>query len=112
MIYGCIWVNATGQPYIPSYHRVMAHNGFTTQDGRTSVDDDMVLNNGMTLGIGHVLFHIQGSQGDSLVQLDMFTDPTGFSNHDTRTMVNMQVLINKCSRMDVNARFGMCMFRQ
>ena len=61
MIYGGIRVNATGQPDIPAYHRVMAYNGFTTQDGRTSVDDDMVLNNGMTLGIGHVLFHTQGT---------------------------------------------------
>ena len=50
------------------------------------------------------------AERDALVNLDILADHCGFANHDACAMIDKEVFADGCTRMNVDARFGMGIF--
>src|SRR5690606_38247989 len=91
---------------------MMAYLCFTAQDSRTGIDNHMILNNRMSLLAREYFIHTQCPQGHPLVKLNMITDDACLTDHQSGTMVYIQILTDLCSRMYINSCFRMHIFRQ
>lgn len=111
MVYRGIRRNGAGEPNISANGGVMSDNRFSPQDGGSGIDDHVILNNRMPLRIGHVLFYAQRAKSDSLIKFYMFPYPARLPDHDSRSVVDMEVFIDKSTRVDIDARLGVRIFR-
>ena len=64
-------LNGASQAYIAVAEGVVPYDSISPEDGASRIQDHMVLDRRMALGIGQVLFHEQGAKCDSLVDFDM-----------------------------------------
>src|SRR5690349_16060585 len=87
----------------------MANDGITAKYCSTRVDDNIVFNSWMALTLSIFFIHAQSTKCNALVDLDMVSKHTGLTNHDTRSMIDAEVVSDFCCRMYVNPGSSMSM---
>ena len=98
-----------GDPDVATDDGVVA-NGDATKDGGIGIDGDIVFDNRVARYVEHVavlvVLEALGTQGDTLIDGDVFANDAGFANDDTRAVVDGEIFANLGTRMDVDTRFG------
>ena len=107
--------------HIVSYPHIGTDNGSfshgnASENGCIGIDNYIVVKYGVTGIILHwISIDIQretfSSQGNPLVELDIFTNNTSRTDNDPRTMVNGEVFADFCSRMNIDTSFAVCQLR-
>ena len=102
------------QPDITTDGRVMT-NGNTSKDRGVRIDRHIVLYDGVTRNVQHisllVVLKALGTERHTLIERHMTADDGGLANHDTRTVVDGEILTNLGSWMDINTRLRVSLFR-
>ena len=85
-------------------------------DGGVRVNDHTVFENGVTRVIlNWVAMLVERktlcAERDTLVELNVTTNDTCGSDYHTRAVVDGEVFANLCPRVNVDARFAVCQFR-
>ena len=97
------------QPDVTTDGRVVA-NGDATQYRSVRIYRHVVFDNRVTRYIQHVAVSIileaLGTQCDTLIQRDVVANDTRLTNHDTRAVVDGEVLADGGTRMDIDTRLG------
>ena len=91
---------------------VFTYDGIAAENGGSCVNGDIVQNCRVALFARKSLAASRGksSQRNALINLHILADDCGFANHNAGTVVDKEVLADGCTRMDVNARFGVGVF--
>ena len=102
-----------GQPDVASNGGVVAY-GDASEDRSIGIDGDVVLDNGVAWHVQHVALFVVletlGTKGNTLIESDVVADNAGFTDNDTRTMVDGEIFANLCSRMNVDTCLGVGLF--
>ena len=108
------WRYAVRQPDVASDGRVMA-DGNAPQDRGVRIDRHVVLDNRVARDVQHiplfVVLKALGTERHTLIERHMTADDGGLANHDTRTVVDGEILTNLGSWMDINTRLRVSLFR-
>ncbi|MDB5241212.1 MAG: hypothetical protein JWP57_1837, partial [Spirosoma sp.] len=85
-------IDAAGEPYVPSYHRVMSHHGMAAQDGGIRVNDHIVFYRWVPLFLRHRFRYVGSTQGYALINFDIIANNSCLANKDTCAMVDKKRL--------------------
>ena len=106
-----MWRHVVSQPDITTDSGMMA-DGNSSEDGSVGIDGNIVLNDGVSGDVEHitliVVLEALGTEGNTLIKGDVVADDTGLTDNDARPMVDGKVFTYLGSRMDIDARFGVC----
>lgn len=106
-----------GQPDVSANDRSFANRGFSPQNSSAGVNRHIVLHVGVAFDSfdGTAFFvqrEAQCSEGDALVDFDIFSDHAGFADDDARAVVNEEGGADLRSRVNINPRLGVGVFGQ
>ena len=97
--------NAARQPNIASHNTVMTYSCITTQDSRTSIDNNMVFNGRMSFLLGVSFIYTECSESYPLIDFYMISNNCCFPDDNTRAMVNTKMCANMGARMNMKPTF-------
>jgi len=89
-----------------------AQYGLAAENGSTCINGDIVFHRGVTLFVGQSLTAAGGkcTQCDTLIDLDVIADGSGFTDYDTGTVVNEEAFADSRTGVDVNAGLAVGIF--
>ncbi len=94
----------------------MSDNCFAAEHRGVGVDDNLVFDRRMPLALSDecalfVFLKTECTQGDTLVDFDMFADLASFADHDPGPVIDEKVISDSSSRVDIDSRIIVGPFR-
>lgn len=105
-------LNTSSQKHARTDDRIVADFGLSAQHGGIGIHDDSVSDRWMSLHAANEFAVAVGVETErteryALIQLDVFTDFARLANHDTRAVIDEEMVPDRGARVNVDPRFLM-----
>ena len=112
----CAWWYRPRQPNVSADDRTFSDDRVSAQDGGSGVNHDIIFNGRVALEATDqsscIIFRkTKRSQRDTLIEFDILANHGGFSNDDSRSVIDKKVMSNLSTRMDIDSGLRVGNFR-